>query len=70
MNEHVYTLTEADAEMIAEKLRERLAVDLKLEVGSAVLRWARKLIWTLLLMLFAYGVGTGKVPAVVLQSSR
>ena len=69
MTEHVHTITEADAELIADKLRERLAMDLKLEVGGAVLRWIRKVGWTLMLVLFAYGVGTGKIPA-ILQDPR
>lgn len=70
MNEHERTITEADAELIADKLRDRLAKDLQLEVGGAVIKWIRKVALTLVLMIFAYGIGTGKLPAVVLENSR
>lgn len=43
------TLTDADAEAIAKKLKEQLANELKLEVGGGVLAFVRT--WTMRLMI-------------------
>lgn len=43
------TLTDADAEAIAKKLKEQLANELKLEVGGGVLAFVRT--WAMRLMI-------------------
>lgn len=43
------TLTDADAEAIARKLKEQLAKELKLEVGGGVLGFVRT--WTVRLLI-------------------
>ena len=45
------TLTDADVEAIAKKLKEQLATELKLEVGGGVLAFVRT--WTVRLMIAA-----------------
>lgn len=57
------TITEADAELIAEKLREQLSKDLKLEVGNVVIKWLRKTFWSVLLVVIgAYASAHGYAP--------
>lgn len=55
MHDEDRTITDADARKIAEELKDLFAEEFKLGVGSAVIQWVRKLLWTLLIFAVAYG---------------
>lgn len=48
------TITDADAQAIADALREQLAKEFKLEVGNSVIVWAKKALIGALIIFAAY----------------